>query len=1013
MNKILAILMISIIIPLCANAQHLNVKGVIKDATGAPLVGVSVMEKGTTNGIASNIDGDYSINVSKPDAILVFSAIGYATVELPVGGKSVINLTMNEDTNLLDDIVVVGYGTQKKASVTGAVASVKGETLKTTTNANLSNSLAGRMAGVVATNRSGEPGSDWSDILIRGKATFSKDGISTNAPLYVIDGVANRGGIERLNPSDIESISVLKDASAAIYGAQAANGVILVTTKRGNNSKPIVEYNGSVSISQHTRTPKLMNAYQYMVYEDERSVRNGQTPVFDKIKGGYLDGTINRLEYGDTDWVNTVFSNFSPLTRHSLSVRGGNENVKYYISGDYSWQQPNYRNTEFDFSTSQIRANIDAQITKDLNIGLELSGRSENRNNSIYGTGTMMWETFCAYPYLYDYYPNGLPGPGVSWGNNLAILAAGKETGYDRIDDLITNTKINFKLDMPWVTKGLSLSGYAAFDHYVNNRKQFWDMWDTYKYNSATGEYDKQTTNADYNINLNQYNNKSLTTTLHARLAYDRTFGDHNVSAFVAYEQSKNKGENFWAWRGYYLSNQLDYLDFGGDKDKTNGGKGYVSARQNVFGRANYSYKNKYLAEFTLRYDGSMNFAQHGRWGTFPGGSLGWRISEESFMKNVKFVDELKIRASWGLLGNDRIAQFQYLSTYEMGSGAILGSPASQDKGFSPGRIGNPYITWEKVDSKNIGFETQLFGNKLSFSADYFYEKRTDILTPKQASIPSYTGLTLPDQNIGRIDNQGVELSINYSNQIGDFRYFIGGNFTYTKNEIKFFDEAENIPEWQRQTGYSIDSWLMYKTDGIYNTWDEINSTPHLSGTKPGDIKYLDIDEDGEITDKDRVRDYSSNIPQIVYGINLGFEWKGLGFNMLWTGQGKATQMIVPYGLNQQVEYYNGRWISAEETPNAKYPGAFNKDDKINTKWSDFWLYDASFIRLKNVEISYQLPKRIINKIGMQNLRIYVTGNNLFTIDNIKIQDPESTATSSGQYYPQQRTYSFGLNFSF
>lgn len=1008
----LTMFIISILLPLNGFAQEIEVKGVVKDAAGQPVPGASIMVKGTMNGVAAGIDGEYSIMVNKT-AVLTFSAIGFQPAEESVNNRAVINVVLQEDVNLLDDVVVVGYGTQKKASVTGSVAVVKGDVLKKANNANLSNSFAGRMPGVIATNRSGEPGADWSDILIRGKGTLDKDKMNTNAPLFVIDGVANRSGMERLNPSDIESISVLKDASAAIYGAQAANGVILITTKRGTNSKPVVEYNGSVSMAQHTRTPNLVNAYNYMVYEDERSIRNGQTPVFELIKGGYLDGTIDKMQYGDTDWMNVVFSKFAPQTRHSLSVRGGNENVKYYISGDYSWQQPNYKNTVFDFSTAQIRANIDAKINRDLSIGLELAGRSEDRNNSIYSTGTMMWETFCTYPYLYDYYPNGLPGPGVSWGNNLAILAQGRETGYDRINDLFANTKVSFNLDMPWVTKGLSVFGYAAFDYHINNRKQFWDMWDTYNYDSKTGEYIKQTTNADYNINLNQWHDKNLSTTLHFRVAYDREFGDHRVSAFAAYEQSKNNGENFWGWRGYYLSNKLDYLAFGAEKERTNGGNGYVSARQNLFGRLNYSYKNRYLVEFTMRYDGSMNFAKSGRWGTFPGVSAGWRISEENFMKNVKWVNELKLRASWGKLGNDRVFPFQYLSTYQMGDGAILGDKFEKGKGFAPGRIGNPGMTWEKVDTKNIGIETTLLNNMLDFSAEYFFQNRKDILTPKQASIPKYTGLTLPDQNIGEINNQGIELSINHSNTVGDIRYYIGGNFTYTKNKIVFFDEAANIPEWQKRTGYSIDSWLMYKTDGIYNTWDEINSTPHLEGTKPGDIKYLDIDGDEAITQKDRVRDYSSNVPQIVYGINLGLEWKGLGFNMLWTGQAKATQMIVPYGFVPQQEFFDGRWISAEKTPNAKYPAAFNYKDTYNTEWSDFWLYDASFIRLKNVEVSYTFPEKILKKIGMQNLRVYLTGNNLFTIDNIKFQDPESNATSAGQYYPQQRTYSFGINLSF
>lgn len=1003
-----------------AFSQGFVVKGVVKDATGETVIGASIVEKGTTNGTVTNVDGAYTLSNVNTNATLVFSYIGYSPVEVAVNGRKTIDVTMKEDAELLDEVVVVGYGVQKKASVTGSVSSIKGENLKTEGTANVTNMFAGRLPGVIATNRSGEPGSDYSNILIRGKGS-----LNDNSPLIVIDGVANRSGLDRLNPNDIESINVLKDASAAIYGAQAANGVILITTKRGTSAKPTISYDGSFTLSQFTRLPKLMNAYEFMTYDDEINTYNGWGTKWDKIKDGYLDGTINRDKYGDTDWMKATFRPLAPQTRHSLSVNGGNEKVKFYISGDYSYQEPNYRNTEFNFQTGQVRSNIDAQVTNNFKVGLDLGIRKEKRNNSVYSTGTMFWEAFMAYPYLYDYYPNGLPGPGLSNGNNLAVLASGKDTGYDRIEDFFVDTKVNFDLQLPWITKGLSINGYAAFDYHFYNRKQLWDVWDTYKYNDTTGGYDKQTTNMNGStISLNQKNDKNVSRTFHVKLNYDRTFGDHHVGGFVAYEQNQFEGEDFWAWRGYYLSNKPDYLDFGADKEKTNGGRGYVTARQNFFGRFNYAYKERYLVEFTLRHDGSMNFINSKRWGTFPGVSIGWRISEEDFFKKAApFVNDLKLRASWGKLGNDRSYDlsynpkkpiyFQYLDTYDMYNGAILGEIPEINKGFLPGRVGNPGITWEKVDSKNIGIDGTLWNGLLSFTAEYFYQKRTDILTPKQASIPSYTGLYLPDQNIGEVSNQGVELMLNHRNKIGNVNYYVGGNFTYTKNKILFFDEAANTPEWQRRTGHSMDTWLMLKSDGIYQTKEEIENSPHLPNAKPGDIKYVDIDGDKAITDNDRIRSDNGNIPRMVFGLNLGAEWKGWELNMLWTGQAKAYQMVVPYSYNIHKEFYDNRWISAEQTPNSKYPRAFNKDDKVNTRWSDFWLYDASFLRLKNLEIAYNLPKKWLNSANMQSVRIYLVGNNLFTLDHIKFQDPESSATSAGQYYPQSRTYSVGVNVTF
>lgn len=988
--------------------QSQTIKGTVVDNTGEPVIGANVLVKGTTTGVITDIDGNFTLE-APVGSTLVISFIGYETREVKAT-VAPMNIVLGDDAQALEEVVVVGYGVQKKATVTGSVSSVKGGELKAAGTANVTNTFAGKLPGVVAVNRSGEPGSDWSDILIRGKGS-----LNDNSPLIVIDGVANRSGLERLNPNDIESVNVLKDASAAIYGAQAANGVILITTKRGSSDKPVITYNGSFTLSQNTRTPNLMNAYECMTWTDEIRKGNGQAPLYENIKGGYLDGTINRDQYGDTDWMDVVFRNFAPSTRHSLSVAGGSEKVKFYVSGDYTYQEPNYRNTVFNFQTGQVRSNIDARIHDNLKIGVDLDVRKEKRNNSVISTGDIFWEAFMAYPWLYDYYPNGLPGPGLANGNNLAILVSGKDTGYDRVSDVYMNSKFSFELDMPWITEGLKLSGYAAFDYHAREEKQLWDVWDTYDYNANTGEYIKKTTNMNgNNISLNQSHDDNITRTYHLKLDWARTFGDHRLSAFVAYEQSEYEGEGFWAWRGYYLSNRPDYLNFGADKEKTNGGSGYVSARQNFFGRFNYTLMDRYMFEFTLRHDGSMNFAPNHRWGTFPGLSVGWRVSEEEwFKKRFDFVNDLKLRASWGKLGNDRVDAFQYLSTYDMYNGAILGETPNITKGFLPGRIGNPNITWEKVDSKNIAIDANLWNGLLGFTAEYFYQNRTDILTPKQASVPYYTGLSLPDQNIGEVSNQGVELMVTHRNHINDVNYHVSGNFTFTKNKIKFFDEAANTPEWQRRTGHAIDSWLMYKTDGIYQTWEEVNSTPHFANAQPGDIKYVDVDGDGAITDNDRIRSSIGNVPQIVFGLTLGAEWKGLEFSMLWTGQAKVKQMIVPYSYNLDKEFYNNRWISAEETPNAKYPRAFDKDDYENTRWSDFWLYDASFLRLKNMEIAYNLPKSLTTKLNVQNVRLALTGTNLLTFDHIKIQDPESSATSTGQAYPQARTYTFGVNISF
>ncbi|WP_400261941.1 SusC/RagA family TonB-linked outer membrane protein [Sphingobacterium sp. SG20118] len=872
--------------------------GVIKNVQGQVLAGVTVKVKGTNSVTQSNSDGQFSLVMQQDHAVLQFSYLGYLTQEVPYQ-KQAIDVVLEEDLAELEEVVVIGYGTQKKVTLTGAVSQISGSELQKSPAPNLSNSLAGRMPGVVANNRSGEPGNDFSEIYIRGKGS-----LGNNSPLYVIDGVANRGGIERLNPSDIETISVLKDASAAIYGAQAANGVILVTTKRGNGSKPTITYDGSYGLSEHTRTPQLMDSYQFMQYDDEINAHFGRTEKYKDIKGGYLDGSIDPLLYANTDWMDVIFTQ-SPQTQHSLSLRGGDEKVKYYVSGGYVYQKPGFRNTDLNFRTVQFRSNLDAKVTQDFSVLAEVSTRQENRNNSNYDMGTFFWEAFHAYPFLHDYYPNGLPGQGISWGNNLAILASGK-TGYQRIKDNFLNTKVGFDFKMPWLVDGLSVSGYAAFDSQLRHEKKLNDMWDAYRYNPATQAYDNiRETTGEANINLNERNDDNRTETWNFKIGYNKDFGAHHINAFAAYEQSKSRGDWFSAYRRDFLSSAVDYIFAGSDNLKNNDGKATISARQNYFGRVGYGFKEKYLVDFTLRRDGSQNFSSDARWGWFPGISTAWRISQEDFFKeHVPFINELKLKASWGKLGNDRVDPFQYISTYVLGEGAMFGLDPKRGKGFTVGRLANPNITWEKVDTKNIGFESVFFKNSLSFDVQYFYSLRTDILTQKQASVPKYTGLTLPDQNIGEISNRGIESSLLYRNKMHEFSYSIGGNFTFVRNKIHFFDEAQNIPEWQKRTNHSIDSWLVYKTEGIYNTQAEIDDSAHLLNTKPGDIKYVDVDGDGKITNNDMVRIHESPIPEITYGVTMGGKWKNFEVNLLWAGQGRAKQIIKPGSYNRDVTYY-------------------------------------------------------------------------------------------------------------
>lgn len=999
-----------------ATYADVKVTGTVFDEQGQPLIGAAVQVKGVQNvGTVTDLNGHFSLS-APAKCVLQFSYIGYISQEISVTSQNRGNLSiiLKEDRQQLEEVVVVGYGTQKKATVTGSIASVKGAEIMKSPEANLTNSLVGRMPGLIANQRSGEPGSDHSDILIRGKATFGD-----TQPLFVIDGVANRwGNIDRLNPSDIETMTILKDASAAIYGSQAANGVILVTTKRGKSGKPTITYDGSFSLSQNTRTPKLMNAYQYMVYDDEINAAdypNDPTKqIYRDIKGQYLNGTNDRRLWDDTDWMGVVFQRTAPKTQHSISISGGNDRVKYYLSGAFLYQKPCYKDTKFNFSTNQLRSNIDAKVTENFTVSLELATREEIRNESNYQTSDLFKEAFSAYPFLPDYYENGLPGPGISWGNNIALMAQG-ETGYYKVRDFYVNSKIGFDLKMPWITKGLYFNGYVAFDKQFRKEKTQMGMWHAYQYNQETDTYDDlYESSGQGNINLKQKDDFKRMTTIVAKLGYERRFENHNFNAFVAYEQSREDGDWLEGYRKGFYSLEPDQLFAGSDKDKNATGNAYINARQNIFGRFSYGYKDRYLAELTIRRDGSMNFAKGHRWGWFPGISVGWRISEEPFMKKLTFMNELKLKASVGKLGNDKLkdGQFQYLNSYTVGGGAQFGTPPQRYNGFTLKRVPNPIITWEVATTYNIGFESQFFDGKLAVDAQYFLSKRDDILTPRLESVPVYTGLNLPYENLGKIQNQGMEAEITYRNRIGNFNYYVGGNFTFARNKILFFDEATDIPDYQKRTGHAIDSYLLYKTDGIFQNMDQVFDTEsRLPGTKPGDLRYVDLDGENGISGNDMIRHYQSPTPEIVYGINLGGSWKGFDLSILLQGQARATAYIIPTTFNRDVEYFNGRWISEEETPNAKYPRAFKKDDPINTLSSDFWLKDAWFLRIKNVELAYNLKPAWIQKFKMQNVRVYLSGSNLFTFDSIKILDPEC-ADTGGLYYPQQRTYNVGVTIT-
>ncbi|MDB5019149.1 MAG: hypothetical protein JWQ28_276, partial [Pedobacter sp.] len=820
----------------------------------------------------------------------------------------------------------------------------------------------------------------------------------------------------RLNPDDIESITVLKDASAAIYGAQAANGVVLVTTKRGKTDKPTISYNGNYGLTQPTRLPNLIDSYQFVTYKNEINDRLGIPHQFsdEEVQGYQAQNDL--LNYPNTDWYKAVVKNLSAQTRHSLSLSGGGEKVNYFLSGGYLYQDGIFHNSGTNFNQYNLRSNIDAQVTKDLKISIDVSGRVEDRRYSNFSSGTIFNRTLIAFPTLSAFYPNGLPGAGVEGGLNPVLMAAGT-TGYNRQKDYFLTSNLSFDLKLPFIAEGLSLSGIAAYDFQFNNNKTLNDNWDAYNYDKENQEYINLRNN-EGPIDLEEALRNYQLQTYNIKLGYDRLFGDHKIGAFVAYEQSENYNEGIGAFRTGYLTSQIDQISLGGSSGQSNSGTAFQSARRNVFGRATYAYKEKYLAEFILRYDGSFNFPKGKQWGTFPGVSLGWRISQEPFFKdNVRFVNELKIRGSWGRLGNDKIAAYQHLLQFNPDAGYYFGAGNDRASGLSMGVVPNLNVTWEVADSKNVGIESSLFNGLLNVNADYFISKRSNILLARNASIPTSTGLNsdnLPPENIGKVNNQGYELELSHHRSINtDLSYNVGLNFTHARNKVIYMDEAANTPDWQRTEGHPMDSWLLYKSDGIYHTQDEVDATPHLPDALAGDIHYLDVNGDGSITSNDMVRVYDSPTPMNIFGLSMGMKYKGIGLNMLWQGQGSAQQVILPQQIDDNttipVWMFEDRWTAGN--PGGTMPASFDRTDSRNNLVSDFWIRNASFVRLKTLELSYTFPKLMVSHLKMRDLGVYVSGFNLLTFSKIKDYDPELSEVS-GTYYPQTRIFNLGLRIS-
>ncbi len=984
-----------------------TVEGKVKDVNGNPLPGVTVLLKDSQRGAVTDAKGSFTLKDVKKDGVLVFQFVGYDPQEVKVEGRTSINVVLKENQKTLDEYVVVGYGTQKKVTKTGAVATVKGAELQQSPNVNISNSLVGRIPGIIAVNNSGEPGNDNSRIFIRGRSTL---GVST--PLYVIDGIP-REGFARLAPGDIESVSVLKDAAAAIYGSRAANGVILVTTKRGKIGKPTINYGFNQSFVSPTRLPKMADAPTYARLVNEILQYGGDAPRFteEQIKK-FGDGSDPWL-YPNTNWYDAVIKNTSLQNRHDLSLSGGSEKMTYYVSLGSLFQDGIYKSSATYYKQQNIRANLDANVNEYVHLRFDLAGRLENRHFPPRSAGSIFRSLMRGRPTENAIWPNGLPGPDIEYGDNPVVTST-DVIGYTNDKNYVVNGTLGATVNIPWV-QGLSVDGNFAYDQNFAFLKTWVKPWTLYTLDPNSPDHKLNPASRGVSApELNESFNSNRMTTVNVKLNYVRSFGKHNLNTFIAFEQATFDGDTMLANRRYFISDKLDQLFAGGDKEKNNGGTGFSFARRNYFGRISYNYKETYLFDFNARYDGTQNFPRNSRFGFFPGASVGWVLSNESFWKKgVRAVDYFKIRASWGQMGNDQIPSFQYLSTYGFSDGGVM-LGGDLNKGIYQLRSPNEAITWEVANNYDVGIEASLLGEKLSVEADYFYTRRANILVSRSQSMPAYTGMTLPQENIGKVENKGFEVVVKHKNDINKFHYEVVGTVTHAQNKILFWDEVPNVPEWQKSTGRMIDAPLYYKAIGIYKTQEEVDKSPHISGARAGDVIFEDIDGNGIIDDLDRIRVNRTENPTWIFGLTLSAKYNNFDFTMLWQGATGASQYLhTESGLigNFPEAYIKDRWTT--DNINASWPRVNDRDREywVNRQ-NTFWFWKTDYARLKTVELGYTIPGTAIKSIGLQKLRVYVSGQNLLTLDNVKIFDPEAPM-GSGQFYPQVKIYNVGLNVTF
>lgn len=1000
--------------------QNKNISGIIRDENGEPIAGANVVEKGKNNGTVTDINGHFHLNLLEGNAILTISYIGFTTKEIKVGNQTNLQITLSEDNQTLDEVVVVGYGTEKKVNVIGSIAQIGSQKLQNRSTPMLSNALAGQMAGVTVIQRSGRPGQGSGEIRVRGVGSFGGEANKSDA-LVLIDGIP--GSLNDINTEDVESISVLKDAStAAIYGSRAANGVILVTTKTGKEGKISISYNGYAGFNTPTELPEFVDTWQYATLYNEA---NGKEIYSAAEIQKFKDGS-DPDHYSNSRYLDEVFSRNGFQTGHDVTLNGGSAQNKYMISFGYMLQNGIVEKN--DYSRYNARVNLINEILPHLKLTTRLSGvygvRNEPAKPGTDSLDNMMDIISLAlrHPGLYPTYTtDGSFGAGRDLN--------GTPPGWIKSDSFFKNPKFsvnaNLRLDYNPI-QDLNLAVIGAYTYTNVEEKMYRSTMQLENGMAVTPSM------------LTHKMDKTIYKTFQATAEYNKTIRKHTFGILAGYSWEQQDYTDLVGSRDKFPGNDLPYLNAGSPDNQQASGGGNEWAIQSLFGRIKYNFDERYLLESTVRYDGSSRFPKNQKYGFFPSIAAGWRISEESFIKEneaLNWISNLKLKTSWGRLGNQNIGNYPYQSVYVLGENYPFGD--SYNQGAAIKMATDPTIKWEETETIDGGFESVLWDGLLSFNAAYFYRKTYDILYKPSGSVSSVLGLTISEMNTGKLKNQGWEFEIGHRNKIGNVSYNINANLTIINNKLLTLGVG-NVEQLNGMVGNGSDLFIGqpiqmyygYLTDGVFldqadidGWYDQSKVTPK---PQPGDIRYKDISgpdgvPDGVIDPNyDRVP-LGSRIPKYTFGMNIGAEYKGFDLSILIQGVAGVKGLLNDYAGyafrqngNLQVWQAEGRFDPANPTRYPAYPRLEELSNTVgpNIQTSDFWILDASYIRLKNIQIGYSLPKRILEPSKIRGLRLYVQAENPLTWNKYrKGWDPE--INTGGSYYPILATYTFGINFNF